>query len=68
MDMINRSGEFIVRIEEYKYHVSLYVLENQFVEVYVNRENNIVEEVEILEAKDERLNAYASEIRIADLF
>jgi len=68
MDILNRSGEFIMRIEQNRFYISLYVLENQFVEVYFNKENSKIEEIGILDARDENLNLYADEIKFTDLF
>lgn len=68
MDVLNRRGEFIMRIEQYKFYVSLYILDEQFIEVFFSKDENKIVEVEILEPNNERFELYATFINLADLF
>ncbi len=66
--IINRSGEFISRIKQYNYYISLYVVENQFVEVYFSRSKRSIEAIEILDPLSERLYLYVEKLNFLDLF
>lgn len=68
MAIINRSGEFISKIKQYNYYISLYIVENQFVEVYFSRSKKSIEAIEILDPLSERLYLYVEELNFLDLF
>ncbi|MCE3259080.1 MAG: hypothetical protein K0S12_721 [Bacteroidetes bacterium] len=67
VDIVNYHGEFITRIKYYGFFLNLYLVENYLIEVYYNIHSNTIEQVELLEAKDERLNLYISNVSLAEL-
>jgi hypothetical protein len=68
MALTRRLGDYITRIKYYGYYIHLYVVTNKFVEVYYNRFTKEIQEIEIIDPLDKRLNLYAAEVSLADLF
>jgi hypothetical protein len=68
LHILNQSGEFIVKIKYYWFYLSLYIVDNQFIEVYCNINNGNIEAIEILDPKNERLHLYAIFTNLSDLF
>jgi hypothetical protein len=68
LDVVNRSGEFISRIRHYGFYIHLYSVEGQYVEVYYNAHSNEIEDADILDPLDEKLNLYSVQVNLSDLF
>jgi hypothetical protein len=68
LSLVKQKGEFIARIKYYGFFIDLYLLDQTFVEVYCNLHNGKVEEVEIIEADEERLSLFAAGVNLSDLF
>jgi hypothetical protein len=66
--IVKQDGEFIARIKYYGFYIDLYLLDQTFVEVYCNLHNGKVEDVEIIEADEERLALFAAGVNLSDLF
>ena len=68
IEIVNASGEYITRIKYFGYYINLYIVKGDFVEVYYNWHNNEIEDVELLDNNDERLNLYTVFVDLADLY
>lgn len=68
LKLLKRNGEFISRIRYYGYFIELYIMDATYFEVYYNRYTDKLEEVEILDPHDERLNQFAVPVCLSDLF
>lgn len=68
IDLVNRNAEFISRIKYYGFFVNLYIYDRTMIEVYYNIHSNKIQEVEILDPKDERLNQYVVQVNLSDLY
>ena len=68
ISIINQNGEYITRIKHCGYFINLYLVKNAFVEVYYNLHNNEIEDVEILDSTEERINLYTSFVDLSDLY
>ncbi|MCZ8284867.1 MAG: hypothetical protein O9353_05370 [Bacteroidia bacterium] len=68
MKLVEMKGEYISRIKYYGFYINLYVLEGHFVEAYFNRYTNTLDQVEMMDPADDRLNLYAVCVNLSHLF
>jgi hypothetical protein len=68
LNFVKQEGEFITRIKYHGFFIDLYLLDQTFIEVYYNLHSRKVEEVEILEGDEDRLNLFATGVNLSDLF
>ena len=68
LTIVTHWGEFICRILYFGFHISLYVLDGQFVEVYHNAQTYALEEVELLSFTDEKLHVFAVQVNLSNLY
>ena len=68
LDMVGDSGEYINSIKHIGYYIHLYVVEGDFVEIYYNPQSNKIENVEMLDSTNERLNLFAVAVDLSDLY
>jgi hypothetical protein len=68
MKLLEKKGEYISRIKYYGFYINLYVLEGNFVEAYFNRYTNTLDQVEMMDPADDRLNLYAVCVNLSHLF
>jgi len=66
--IVNAQGELITRIKYYGFYINLYIVNRSFVEVFYNAYTGKIEEVEILDATDERLYLYSTAVDLSDLY
>lgn len=66
--LLKRNGEFISAISYYGFNIDLYTMNGQYFEAFYNRYTYRLEEVEIMDPADERLNRYAAGVNLGDLF
>lgn len=59
-----QAGTFIVSIRYYGYKVNLYLLNNYYVEVFVNHKWTRIEKIELMDAGSKRLKFYTDQIKI----
>ena len=68
LKLLKRNGGFITRIRYYGFYLELYEMEGDYFEVYYNRYTHKLDEVEVLDHKDERLHQFAAYVDLSDLF
>lgn len=61
-------GDYISSIKEYAFKISLFVVDDTYVEVFYNTHTNQLEDIAILEPDESRLQKYATGVDITDLF
>jgi hypothetical protein len=61
-------GDYISSIKEYAFKISLFVVDDTYVEVFYNAHTNQLEDIAILEPNGSRLQKYATGVDITDLF
>ena len=57
-------GTFIVAIRYYGYKINLFLIDNYFVEVFINHKKGIIEKVEFLDNQHSRMKFYCDQISI----
>lgn len=61
-------GDYISSIKQYAFKISLFVVDDTYVEVFYNAHTNHLEDIAILEPDEPRLQMYATGVDITDLF
>lgn len=61
-------GDYISSIKEYAFKISLFIVDDTYVEVFYNAHTNQLEDIAILEPDESRLQKYATGVDITDLF
>ena len=68
LDFVKLNGEYICTIKYYGFFIHLYLIGKDFVELYYNIHNNKIEEIELLDSMDERLNLFSIQVDLSDLY
>jgi hypothetical protein len=58
-------GTFVVGIRYYRHKVNLYLLENEYVEVFYNHKEDRIDKISFLERDHSRMKFYLDQIKIA---
>ena len=66
--LLKRNGELISSIRYYGFNIDLYIMQGHYFEAFYNRYTYRLDEVDIMDPKDDRLNRYAAEVNLAELF
>jgi hypothetical protein len=61
-------GDYISSIKQYAFKISLFIVDDTYVEVFYNAYTNQLEDIAIMEPDEQRLQQYAIEVDITDLF
>ena len=57
-------GTFVVGIRYYRHKVNLYLLENEYVEVFYNHKEDRIDRIDFLERSHSRMKFYLDQIKI----
>lgn len=58
-------GEFIMSIRYYKYKINLYMLDDDFFEVFINHKRALVEKIQPLDRSHSRIKFYTDQINLS---
>lgn len=61
-------GDYISSIKQYAFKISLFIVDDTYVEVFYNAHTNQLEDIAIMEPYEQRLQLYAIGVDITDLF
>lgn len=61
-------GDYISSIKQFSYKISLFLIDDTYVEVFYNVHTNKMEDIAIMEPDEQRLLLYALGVDITDLF
>ena len=61
-------GDYISSIKEYAFKISLFIVDDTYVEVFYNAHTNKLVDIAIIELDEQRLQQYAIGVDITDLF
>lgn len=65
-DFVLNYGEYISEIDYYGSKVLLYIIEGYYIEMFYNTVTEQIDQVEILDPKEKRLNLYVYNVNISD--
>lgn len=57
-------GTFVVGIRYYRHKVNLYLLENEYVEVFFNHKEDRIDKIDFLERDHSRMKFYLDQIKL----
>lgn len=60
-------GTFIISIRYYGYKVNLYLYKNDYVEVFYNHKQDLIEKIQLLDYQHTRMKFYADQINIKSI-
>lgn len=58
------NGEFIMDIRYYEFKISLHLIHDFYVEVFYHHKEGIIERVEILDRKSNRMKFYTDQVKL----
>lgn len=58
-------GTFVVGIRYYRHKINLYLLENEYVEVFYNHKEDRIDKIDFLPRDHSRMKFYLDQIKIA---
>ncbi|MBI3519487.1 MAG: hypothetical protein HY062_09055 [Bacteroidetes bacterium] len=61
-------GDYIASIKQYAFKISLFIVDDTYVEVFYNAHTNKLEDIAIMEPDEQRLQLYAVGVDITDVF
>lgn len=64
IDTLYEQGTFITSIRYYRYKINLYLLNNFYVEVFVNHKRGEVEKISLLDMGHSRMKFYCDQVRL----
>ena len=67
VNFLYQNGTFIMSIRYYDYKINLYLINRNYVEVFVKHKQARIERIEILDRASNRMKFYADQIKISDL-
>ena len=67
VSFLYQNGTFIMAIRYYDYKVNLYLINRNYVEVFVKHKQARIERIELLDRASNRMKFYADQIKISDL-
>lgn len=67
VNFLYRHGTFIMAIRYYDYKINLYLINRNYLEVFVNHKQARIERIEVLDRTSNRMKFYTDQIKISDL-
>lgn len=65
IDTLYEQGTFVTSIRYYRYKINLYLLNNFYVEVFVNHKRGEVERISLLDMGHSRMKFYCDQVQLA---
>ncbi len=62
-----RHGKFVMNIRYYQYKINLYLLGNDYIEVFVNHKRGAIESIELLDRNHSRMKFYSDQVKLTGL-
>ena len=64
IDFLYKHGKFIMGIRYYNFKVNLYLLNDYYVEVFINHKNTQIENISLLDSSHSRMKFYSDQIKL----
>lgn len=65
--MLYEQASFVVGIRYYGYKVNLYLLGDEFVEVFYNHKRDTIERIDLLDRQHSRMKFYTDQIKLPEI-
>jgi hypothetical protein len=67
ISLLYEHAQFVMAIRYYRYKVNLYLLGNDYVEVFVNHKQTLIEKITLLDRSHSRMKFYSDQIKLPSL-
>jgi hypothetical protein len=67
IDVLYERGSFIMSIRYYGYKVNLYLLDDYYLEVFVNHKQAAIEKITLLDTAHSRMKFYSDQIKLPQI-
>ncbi len=57
-------GEFVMAIRYYRHKINLYLLNGEYLEVFYNHKQGVIETIRPLDTTSKRMNFYADQVKL----
>ncbi|HEY8936427.1 MAG TPA: hypothetical protein VIM65_14445 [Cyclobacteriaceae bacterium] len=64
INLLYQEGRFVMNIRYYGYKVNLYLLNNFYLEVFVNHKLAAIEKIQLLDTSHSRMKFYSDQIKL----
>jgi hypothetical protein len=62
--MLYEHAHFVMAIRYYRYKVNLYLLGEDYIEVFINHKQTLIERIALLDRKHTRMKFYSDQIKL----
>ncbi len=63
--LLYQEGTYIMSIRYYRYKINLYLLGDNYFEVFINHKHSSIEKIEKLDSEHSRMKFYTDQIKLA---
>lgn len=67
ISLLYEHAQFVMAIRYYRYKVNLYLLGNDYVEVFINHKQTLIEKITLLDHSHSRMKFYSDQIKLPAL-
>lgn len=67
ISLLYEHAQFVMAIRYYRYKVNLYLLGNDYVEVFINHKQTLIEKITLLDHSHSRMKFYSDQIKLPSL-
>jgi hypothetical protein len=64
INVLYQHAHFVMAIRYYRYKVNLYLLGEDYIEVFINHKRTLIERVALLDRKHTRMKFYSDQIKL----
>jgi hypothetical protein len=65
--LLYEHGHFVMGIRYYRYKVNLYLLGDEYIEVFINHKKTLIERIALLDRKHTRMKFYSDQIKLPEI-
>lgn len=67
ISLLYEHAQFVMAIRYYRYKVNLYLLGSDYVEVFINHKQTLIEKIALLDRSHSRMKFYSDQIKLPSL-
>jgi hypothetical protein len=64
ISLLYQHAQFVMAIRYYRYKINLYLLGDEYIEVFVNHKKSTIERISLLDREHTRMNFYSDQIKL----
>jgi hypothetical protein len=67
ISLLYEHAHFVMAIRYYRYKINLYLLGDEYVEVFINHKRTMIERITLLDRKHTRMKFYSDQIKLPEI-